>query len=176
MASDHGVSVGEADQSLKQAVKAAATASGTNIDAWKNMPVMFGIMFLCAPWRDTHYIVSHRAYSNNLHLLAPVVNEIIIALSSMGAAGAAQADTDVQDNFSLFVDIASLTLLRQQRVSVKSSTKSPDWGAIMFFPDIFLDECELIPRDVLEQCLPYTLLRNIITELNRRPAEPGWQA
>jgi len=94
----------------------------------------------------------------------------------MTAAGATQADTDVQDSFSLFVEIASLTLLRQQRIPVKSSTKSPDWAAITFFLDIFFDECTLIPRDVLEQCLPYTLLRNIVTELNRRPVEPGWQA
>jgi len=175
LAADYGVPVECSDQSLKQAVKLATTAANVSIDTWKFVPVMFGVMFLSSVWRETHYLFAHRAYINNLHLLAPVVNQIIISFASMTASGANQGDADVQDAFSLFIEIASLTLLRQQHIPVKPAVKNPDWPAITFFLDIFVDECSLIPRDVLEQCVPYTLLRNIVTELSRRPVDPNWQ-
>jgi len=169
LAADYGVDVGMADQSLKAVLK-TAMADGDQ-KTWRLLPVMFGVMFLSPIWRDAHYIPSLDAYQGNLHLLARVINDFIVGFASLIIYP--PDDKQVTPFMTQFVEIASMTLLRQTRIPVKGD-KKPDFSAIMIFLDQFVDSCQLITRDVLEQSIPYTLLRSLIRDIYATRPTDGW--
>lgn len=169
LASDYGVDVGMADQSLKAALK-TAMADGDQ-KTWRFLPVMFGVMFLSPIWRDVHYIPSLDAYQNNLHLLSRVINDYILGFASLIIYP--PDDKQVTPFMTQFVEIASMTLLRQSRIPVKGD-KKPDFSAITIFVDQFIDACQLISRDVLEQSIPYTLLRSLLRDIYSTRPTDGW--
>jgi len=168
-ASDYGVDVGVADQSLKAVLK-TAMADGDQ-KTWRLLPVMFGVMFLSPMWRDAHYIPSLDAYQGNLHLLSRVINDYILGFASLIIYP--PDDKQVTPFLTQFVEIASMTLLRQTRIPVKGD-KKPDWAAIMIFIDQFIDSCPLITRDVLEQSIPYTLVRSLMRDIYATRPTDGW--
>jgi len=170
LASDYGVDVGVADQSLKAVLKTAMADGDQKI--WRLLPVMFGVMFLAPVWRDAHYVPSLDAYQNNLHLLARVINDYIIGFASLIIYP--PDDKQVTPFLTQFVEIASMTLLRQTRIAVKGGDKKPDWAAITIFIDQFIDSCPLITRDVLEQSIPYTLLRSLTRDIYATRPTDGW--
>jgi len=169
LASDYGVDVGVADQSLKAVLK-TAMADGDQ-KTWRLLPVMFGVMFLSPIWRDAHYIPSLDAYQGNLHLLSRVINDYILGFASLIIYP--PDDKQVTPFLTQFVEIASMTLLRQTRIPVKGD-KKPDWPAITIFIDKFIDSCPLITRDVLEQSIPYTLIRNLMRDIYATRPTEGW--
>jgi len=169
LASDYGVDVGMADQSLKAVLK-TAMADGDQ-KTWRLLPVMFGVMFLSPVWRDTHYIPSLDAYQGNLHLLGRVINDFILGFASLIIYP--PDDKQVTPFLTQFVEIASMTLLRQSRIPVKGD-KKPDFPAIMIFLDQFIDSSPLITRDVLEQSIPYTLLRSLLRDIYATRPTEGW--
>jgi len=169
LACDYGVDVGMADQSLKAVLKTAMADGDQKI--WRLLPVMFGVMFLSPAWRDAHYIPSLDAYQGNLHLLARVINDFIVGFASLIIFP--PDDKQVTPFMTQFVEIASMTLLRQTRIPVKGD-KKPDFYAIMIFLDQFVDSCQLITRDVLEQSIPYTLLRSLIRDIYATRPTDGW--
>jgi len=169
LASDYGVDVGMADQSLKAVLK-TAMADGDQ-KTWRLLPVMFGVMFLSPIWRDAHYIPSLDAYQGNLHLLARVVNDFVIGFASLIIYP--PDDKQVIPFMTQFVEIASMTLLRQTRIPVKGD-KKPDFSAITIFVDQFIDTCPLITRDVLDQSIPYTLLRSLLRDIYATRPTDGW--
>jgi len=169
LASDYGVDVGVADQSLKAVLK-TAMADGDQ-KTWRLLPVMFGVMFLSPIWRDAHFIPSLDAYQNNLHLLSRVINDFILGFASLIIYP--PDDKQVIPFLTQFVEIASMTLLRQTRIPIKGD-KKPDWAAIMIFIDQFVDACPLITRDVLEQSIPYTLLRSLLRDIYATRPTEGW--
>jgi len=169
LASDYGVDVGVADQSLKAVLK-TAMADGDQ-KTWRLLPVMFGVMFLSPIWRDAHYIPSLDAYQNNLHLLSRVINDYILGFASLIIYP--PDDKQVIPFLTQFVEIASMTLLRQTRIPVKGD-KKPDWAAIMIFIDQFIDSCPLISRDVLEQSIPYSLIRSLTKDIYATRPTDGW--
>jgi len=169
LASDYGVDVGVADQSLKAVLK-TAMADGDH-KTWRLLPVMFGVMFLSPIWRDAHFIPSLDAYQNNLHLLSRVINDFILGFASLIIYP--PDDKQVIPFLTQFVEIASMTLLRQTRIPIKGD-KKPDWAAIMIFIDQFVDACPLITRDVLEQSIPYTLLRSLLRDIYATRPSEGW--
>jgi len=168
-ASDYGVDVGMADQSLKAVLKTAMADGDQKI--WRFLPVMFGVMFLSPSWRDAHYIPSLDAYQNNLHLLSRVINDFILGFASLIIYP--PDDKQVTPFMTQFVEIASMTLLRQSRIPVKGD-KKPDFPAITIFVDQFIDSCQLISRDVLEQSIPYTLLRSLLRDIYATRPTDGW--
>jgi len=169
LASDYGIDVGMADQSLKAALK-TAMADGDQ-KTWRFLPVMFGVMFLSPIWRDAHYIPSLDAYQGNLHLLSRVINDYILGFASLIIYP--PDDKQVTPFMTQFVEIASMTLLRQSRIPVKGD-KKPDFSAITIFVDQFIDACQLISRDVLEQSIPYTLLRSLLRDIYSTRPTDGW--
>lgn len=168
LAADYGVDVGEADQSLKGVLK--TVMANDNPKMWALLPVMFGVMFLCPTWRSAHYISSLDAYHGNLHLLARVVNDFVIGFSSLISQ---PEDDTVTTSLNQFVEVASMTLLRQARIPLKGD-KKPDWAAITIFVDQFVDSCPLVTRDVLEESIPYTLLRSLIRDIYTTRSTDGW--
>jgi len=168
-AADYGVDVGVADQSLKAVLK-TAMADGDQ-KTWRLLPVMFGVMFLSPVWREARYIPSIDAYQGNLHLLSRVINDYILGFASLIIYP--PDDKQVAPFFTQFVDIASMTLLRQTRIPVKGD-KKPDWAAITIFIDQFVDSCPLITRDVLEQSIPYTLIRSLMRDIFATRPSDGW--
>jgi len=168
-ASDYGVDVGMADQSLKAVLK-TAMADGDQ-KTWRLLPVMFGVMFLSPIWRDAHYIPSLDAYQGNLHLLGRVINDFILGFASLIIYP--PDDKQVIPFMTQFVEIASMTLLRQTRIPVKGD-KKPDFAAIMIFVDQFIDSCQLLTRDVLDQSIPYTLLRSLLRDIYATRPTDGW--
>jgi len=169
LAADYGVDVGMADQSLKAVLK-TAMADGDQ-KTWRLLPVLFGVMFLSPIWRDAHYIPSLDAYQNNLHLLTRVINDYILGFASLIIYP--PDDKQVTPFLTQFVEIASMTLLRQTRIPVKGD-KKPDYSAIMIFLDQFIDSCPLITRDVLEQSIPYTLVRSLMRDIYATRPTDGW--
>jgi len=168
-ASDYGVDVGVADQGLKAVLK---TAMGDGDQkTWRLLPVMFGVMFLSLTWRDAHYIPSLDAYQGNLHLLSRVINDYILGFASLIIYP--PDDKQVTPFLTQFVEIASMTLLRQTRIPIKGD-KKPDWASIMIFIDKFVDSCPLITRDVLEQSIPYTLIRSLMRDIYSTRPTDGW--
>jgi len=169
-ASDYGVDVGVADQSLKAVLKTALEGDDPS-KTWKLLPVMFGVMFLSPVWRDAHYIPSLDAYQGNLHLLSRVVNDYITGFTSLFINP--PDPKQVPLFLAQFVDIASMTLLRQTRIPVKGD-KKPDWSAIMIFIDQFVEACPNISHDVLEQSIPYTLIRSLTRDIYATRPTDGW--
>lgn len=168
LAADYGVDVGEADQSLKGVLKTVMATD--NPKMWALLPVMFGVMFLCPTWRNAHYIASLDAYHGNLHLLARVINDFVIGFSSLISQ---PEDDTVSTSLNQFVEVASMTLLRQSRIPLKGD-KKPDWAAITIFVDQFVDSCPLVTRDVLEESIPYTLLRSLMRDIYTTRSTDGW--
>jgi len=168
-ASDYGVDVGVADQSLKAVLK-TAMADGDQ-KTWRLLPVMFGVMFLSPIWRESHFIPSLDAYQNNLHLLCRVINDYILGFASLIIYP--PDDKQVIPFLTQFVEIASMTLLRQTRIPVKGD-KKPDWPAITIFIDQFVASCPLISHDVLEQSIPYALIRSLTKEIYGSRQADGW--
>jgi len=168
-AGDYGVDVGMADQSLKAVLKTAMSDGDQKV--WRLLPVMFGVMFLSPIWRETRYIPSLDAYQGNLHLLSRVINDFILGFASLIIYP--PDDKQVTPFMTQFVEIASMTLLRQTRIPVKGD-KKPDYSAIMIFVDQFIDSCPLITRDVLDQSIPYTLLRSLMRDIYATRPSDGW--
>jgi len=168
-ASDYGVDVGMADQSLKAVLKTAMQDGDQK--TWRLLPVMFGVMFLSPIWREAHYIPSLDAYQGNLHLISRVIDDYILGFASLIIYP--PDDKQVTPFMTQFVEIASMTLLRQSRIPVKGD-KKPDFSAIMLFVDQFVDSCPLITRDVLEQSIPYTLLRSLMRDIYATRPTDGW--
>jgi len=163
------VDVGVADQSLKAVLK-TAMADGDQ-KTWRLLPVMFGVMFLSPIWRESHFIPSLDAYQNNLHLLCRVINDYILGFASLIIYP--PDDKQVIPFLTQFVEIASMTLLRQTRIPVKGD-KKPDWAAITIFIDQFVASCPLISHDVLEQSIPYALIRSLQKEIYGSRQPDGW--
>jgi len=171
LASDYGVDVGPADQALKTALKTALKDGDDPSKSWKLLPVMFGVMFLSPTWREAHFIPSMDAYQGNLHLLSRVINDYICHFTSLFINP--PDDKQVQLFMAQFVDIACMTLLRQQKIPIKGE-KKPDWAAIMIFIDHFVDACPHISHDVLEQSIPYTLIRSLTRDIYATRPTDGW--
>jgi len=61
-----------------------------------------------------------------------------------------------------FVEVSSVILLRMAKYAqAKQDKHTPvDFPSIIIFMDRFIEESPLLTRDILEECLPYALLRN----------------
>jgi len=57
------------------------------------------------------------------------------------------------------VEVSAVILLRIAKAKPDKNTPS-DLSSVIIFMDMFVQESPLLTRDVLENCLPYALLRN----------------
>jgi hypothetical protein len=106
-----------------------------------------------------------------VHVLARVINDVIIGFCSLVINP--PEEKQVSLFLTQFIDIASMVLLRMSRVPSKGDKKGPvDFPSIMIFIDKFIDACPLLSRDILEDCVPYALLRNMFRDIySKAPAE-----
>jgi len=172
LASDYGMELGTADQGFKAVLKTIHQEGDQKM--WKLLPVLYSVMFLGNVWREAVYIPALGAYQNNVHLLARVINEVIVGFCSLIITP--PDEKQVALFLTQFVEISSMVLLRMARNPPKGEKFRPvDFPSIIVFLDQFVENCPLITRDILEDCIPYTLLRNMFRDIFvARPIE-GWR-
>jgi len=155
MAMDCGIEVGTADQALKKFLTKAIGSADAPL--WDLLPYMYAASINSSVWKDSQYKPVVEAYSNNIHTLAKCINDLIIAFKSITIS--APDEKEIVSLLQKFVEVGSMILLRLAKVPKTEKHGPADFPSMVIFMDKFIEECPLLPRNILENYLPYALLR-----------------
>lgn len=172
LAKDLGLDVQTADHALKTALLRGAVggaAGGGDPGIWNLLPVAHAAALAQARlWLEAEYRPALEAYTNNAGVLSTAIAELVTALRT--GAGNAQADPrEVTQALLLFVEISAAVLLRQlARAGAGSSSGNRGRFGLqsaLIFLDRFVDASRFLTRDLVEQIVPYALLRAAYRDL-----------
>jgi len=157
LASEIGLPLGTADQALKRILlKAFSPTDGGLITL---LPYLYAGSFISSLWKEAQFKPLIEAYNNNVHSIAKCINSITVSLNSI--LSTSKDEREMFNLLRIFVEVSSVILLRLSRSSNKPDKNTPtDFSSLIIFMDRFVQESPLLTRDVLENNLPYSLLRN----------------
>ncbi|GAM28510.1 hypothetical protein SAMD00019534_116860 [Acytostelium subglobosum LB1] len=161
LALDAGLNVGVADQYLKVFLKKICAGTDNDRKLWDMLPVMFAVAFNSTQWKEAIFRPSIEGYNNNIHVLAVTISDLLIAFGAINNASANEAD--IVNSLHRFLEISSVHLLRMFSSHQKHLPNDP--ASVLVFLDKFTEYCPLLNKDMLEQYLPYTLIRNMYKDI-----------
>jgi len=160
LAMDCGINMGTADQALKKFLSKAIGSADAPL--WDLLPYMYAASFTSQVWRDAQYRPAIEGYTNNAHTLAKCINDLIVAFKSITMSNQLD-EKEITNLLKEFVEVSSVILLRMARSInlAKQEKHTPvDFPSVIIFMDLFISASPLLTQEVLESCLPYSLLRN----------------
>eukprot|EP01119_Soliformovum_irregulare_P005153 TRINITY_DN1660_c0_g1_i1.p1 TRINITY_DN1660_c0_g1~~TRINITY_DN1660_c0_g1_i1.p1 ORF type:complete len:1147 (-),score=374.72 TRINITY_DN1660_c0_g1_i1:168-3608(-) len=155
LAKDAGIPLETADQPLKRFLSKSIGSADAAL--WDYLPLMFAASFTSNVWREAVYKPVVEAHVNNAHTLAKAINDLIIAFKAVTTSTG--DEKEIVTLLRSFVEISSIILLRIARQKADKHTPV-DFPSVIIFMDKFVQASPLLTADVLEECLPYSLLRN----------------
>jgi len=163
LAAEVGIDVKEADHELRNALTPFIQRDKA---LWKALPVLYAVSFLVAPqWKECVYNPHIEAYDNNVHVLVRTVTDLIVSFSSLTMA--TRDPVEVSEGLILFVKMCGIWLMRMMKKPDKHNAPK-DLPSVLIFLDLFVRECTLVPRSVLEELMPYSLLSSMWREVYNR--------
>ncbi|EGG24359.1 component of SCAR regulatory complex [Cavenderia fasciculata] len=159
IALDAGLDVGVADQYLKLFLRKISTEADKKL--WEMLPIMYAVSFQSTFWKEATYRPSLEAYTNNINVLSRCINDLLIAFGAINSTTGNEAEIVV--SLQKFVEISAVLIMRLFRGKVEKTPN--DLPSVVVFLDKFVQDSPLISKDVLEQFLPYALIRNMYREI-----------
>lgn len=171
LAASCGLDVGTADQALKGVLSKLVGEPDRSI--LKLLPYMYAASFLCSKvWGEAVYHSTIEAHSNNAHTMSLAINALLISVEASSGEG---GEGDLINLIRKFVEASSCILLKQAQQPLKATEKLgiQSFPSIMIFMDKFIQESPLLTQDVLEEYMPYSLLRSMYKSLHEISKEKG---
>jgi len=157
LALDCGLDVGTADQALKKFLSKAIGAADQPL--WDLLPLMYAASFTSTVWKDAQFKAVIEGHLNNAHTLARCINDLIVTFRSTTTTSV--DEKEIINLLRIFVEVSSVIILRMARAPAKQDKHGPiDYPSIVIFMDLFVEHSPLLTRDIIENCIPYSLLRN----------------
>jgi len=167
LAAEVGIDVGEADHELRNALTPFIQREKT---IWKSLPVLYAVSFLIAPqWRECVYNPEIEAHDNNVHVLVRSITDLIVAFCSLTMV--TRDPQEIADGLILFVRMSATWLMRLMKRPDKHNAPK-DLPSVLIFMDLFVRECPYVPRSVLDELMPYSLLSSVWREVYERHEMP----
>jgi len=166
-----GLDVGTADQALKAILSKLIGEQDRAL--WKLLPFMYATSFICSKtWGEAQYHSTVEAHANNAHTMTLTINALLVAVESTWTEG---DETEIIALLKKFVEVSSCILLRQAQQPFNATRKLgiESFPAIMIFMDKFIQDSPLLTQNVLEECMPYSLLRSMYKSLYEMSKEKG---
>lgn len=156
LAFDAGLELGTADQALKKLLGKAYTS--TDFPLVNSLPYLYAASFSSIVWREAQFKPLIEAHTNNANALSKCINSLIIAAKSV--VSTEKNELEIVNLLKTFVEVSSVILLRLSRNTKSDKYSLSDFPSVITFLDRFVVESPLITRDVLENNVPYALLKN----------------
>lgn len=176
LSSAAGVPLGSGDQALK--ALASRLISVEERAVWEQLPVLFAMIFSSKVVSESVWMPHIEAFQNNLHVAAMSVHALIVTAAV--ATSEKNSPAEVLDALRRFVEISSVFLLNHaqngfgdvglkemQKIGIKSLP------SLLIFLDLFVQQSDLLTADILDDCMPYVLLRAVYRDLYAAPREPA---
>eukprot|EP01132_Coremiostelium_polycephalum_P004043 gene4043-5061_t len=160
LALDSGLDVGVADQYLKVILRKISSESDKRL--WELLPVMYSLAFYSNVWREAQFKPTIDGHLNNVHTLSKTINDLLVAFGSLNSSSGNEAEINVL--LQRFLEISSVILLRMFNKANNKHVPN-DLPSVVVFLDKFTQQCPLLTKDVIEQYLPYALVRNMYKDL-----------
>lgn len=158
LAADVGLKVGNADQALKTALHATATADAKIFDLF--VPMFAACVVTSTFWREATFNSAIGGHENNLHCCVRTIIDLLVSFKSVTSES--NDEEELTDLLRHFVEISSVLLLRSLTSTGKDNKYAPrDIASVMVFFDMFIEDNPLLMRDDLEYIVPYALLRSM---------------
>jgi len=171
LAGDVGLNVGSADQYLKLALKKVVGEADQKLV--RLLPVAFAISVYSTQWKEAQYIPNLESFHNSAHVLARCYYDLIEAMNIVSMPSGQDYFIILQQQMRHFLDLFTTLMLRMIRFDKKPPLDLP---AVVLQADKFIGLCAFLTRDVLEQCIPYALLRSMAHDVYRAEHKnpEGW--
>ena len=171
-----GVQLGSGDQALK--ALASRMISVEERAVWDQLPVLFAMIFSTKTVSESVWMPHIEAYQNNLHVAAASIHALIVTAAV--ATSEKNSPAEVVEALRRFVEISSVYLLNHAQsgfgdVGAKEMQKLGirSLPSLLIFLDLFVQQSDLLTADILDDCMPYVLLRAMYRDLYAAPKEPA---
>ncbi|KYQ89693.1 component of SCAR regulatory complex [Tieghemostelium lacteum] len=161
LALDSGLDVGIADQYLKVLLKKSCSEADKKI--WDLLPVMYALCFYGSAWKDASFKPPIDAHFNNVHTLSKTIIDLLIAFGVNSSTTGNIAE--ITASFKKFLEISAVIILRMFKAKGNEKYIPNEIQSVVIFLDKFTQQCPIITKDVLENYLPYSLIRNMYRDL-----------
>ncbi|KAJ3424641.1 nck-associated protein [Anaeramoeba flamelloides] len=131
--------------------------------SWELLPFLFASSFYSFDWLKGKYNPDYDAHLNNYHLMNIALQKLftipIILKSEESEEDEINQEKMLKDSLKKYIEISSFVLLL---LSQRSDLKKPlPLNSMFVFLENFVDKCTWLSLDVIEQYLPYNLLREM---------------
>lgn len=116
---------------------------------------------------NSKFNVKIGGHNNNIHCIAPAVNQIFTVLFTLGGKD------DIEERIREFFSIVSSSLLHlgetvEKRRRSKQRKDLVNLESIYILLDIIVHESDFLTMDILEKCFPYTLIRKSYYSVHKK--------
>jgi len=144
--------------------KVLVECASVDSEIWDLLPIMYAVsMGVSNYWRDAIYNPVIRGYENNVHVLITTINTLIIGFKAMALGPTARDTTSITQSLNTFVTITAMLLLK---MLLKQIDKPPkDLPSVVIFLDMFIEECPLIDRNIIDSIIPSSIFQAMWREV-----------
>lgn len=173
-AHDVGVDVGLADHSLVLILKKFRQKT-EEATVWALLPELFGCCYIANMWKESAYLIEHEAHANNVHCLATCINALISALACISVVESKNEDLDLRILMDLerFLRCSASTILHMNAAKGSENFSGFPMPSIFVFPEIFVRESPSLSLSMLEDFMPFTLLRTNYIQMYEKQSVKG---
>jgi len=138
--------------------------SSVDSDLWDLLPIMYAVsMAVSNYWREATFNPVIRGYENNVHVLITTINTLIIGFKAMALGPTARDTTSITISLNTFVTITAMLLLKMLSNQIDRPPK--DLPSVVIFLDMFIEECPLIDRNIIDSIIPSSIFQAMWREV-----------
>jgi len=163
LAMDLGMDVGLGDHELRNTLLPFVQRDK---EVWLSLPVMYAVSFMVSShWREATHNCALGVHENNVHVLAQTIPDLITLFSSLVLSS--RNLQDIADILQTYVRMSAVFLLRmcKKRYANQRDNIPKDLASVIIFMDLFIDCCPLVSRSILEEIMPYSMVRSMWKEI-----------
>jgi len=176
LSQDVGLDVGEADHSLRLALAKFKTQL-SDLVLWNLLPELYGVSYVGARWKSAVYQISEQGYTNNAHCMAECIRALIFTFQRIALKSDNSAKIDfnvrIQHDFENFVRCSAYSLLHMATRHV--GEPYPVATIMGFLEQFILGSGGRLTLALLEDCFPFTLLRENYIKLYQKAAQIDYE-
>jgi len=182
LAYDAGIPLNEADHNLRNALSRFKTGL-PDLALFASLPELYGLVYISPRWKTSQYSIEYEGFLNNIHCTAMAIRYLMstfnrVTLKETGQGNQVDIEKRIQLDFERFIKCSAYSILhmhtdnndQEYKQGVKHEINHNIVCPMAFLELFILSSGGRLQVQVLESCLPFTLLRTNYIQLYEKQA------